>query len=428
MHTPLRMKRMIIVALVMAIPVVGYFLYHTLSSHEKTTAATVTTQQHDIEYYTCTMHPSVREMKPGKCPLCGMELIPVYKNGAGETRRADFIFTVTPAKQQMIGVKFDQARKRKLHKIIYAVGRIDYDERKLAVVNMRVGGWIEKLYVDFTGKAVKKGQPLFQLYSPELVSAQREYLLTKQSLQVEGDVQENDDLLKNSRERLRLWGITDEQIAQLEQRGEPQTSLTMYSPISGFVIEKTALQGMRVEPGMELYKIADLSTVWILSDVYEYELPLVSPGQSAVVTLPTGKSAALEGRVTYIYPTLNPETRTARIRIELPNEKFNLKPEMYANVELHIELGEKLSIPESAVLHSGTREIVFVDKNDGKFELRFVHLGTRAEGYYEIVDGLQEGERVVVSANFLIDAESKIQGVLQRLEGGSTQAPVQHQH
>jgi len=431
MKLSLAMKRIVAGGFVILLAAIGYVLYPILvnshGDHEKGRSAS---QRAEIDYYTCTMHPSVRELKPGKCPICGMELIPVYRKGTSAAQHVDFTFTVTPAKQQMIGVKFDEAKKRPLHKVISAVGRIDYDERKLAVVSMRVGGWIEKLFVDFTGKFVGEGQPLFQFYSPDLVSTQREYLLAQQTLRQEGQYNRLHDstLLQTSRDRLRLWGITDEQITELEQRGEPLTYLTIYSPRTGYVIEKTAVQGMHVEPGMQLYKIADLSTVWVHADVYEYELPLVTPGLEATITLASTESARFQGRVTYIYPTLNPETRTARVRIELPNPGNRLKPQMYANVELHIPLGQRLSIPESAVLHSGTREIVFVDKGDGIFDARFVHLGTRAEGYYEIIDGLRDGERVVTSANFLIDAESKIQGVLHRMEGRVTTAPAQHQH
>jgi Cu(I)/Ag(I) efflux system membrane fusion protein len=417
---------LLVIGTVAVLAMAGYFLYLMLfDSHAGHDQTIVQTQQAEIEYYTCTMHPSVRAQKPGKCPLCGMELTPVFRKGTQTAEQFDLTFTVTPAKQQLIGVKFDDAKVREIHKIIYAVGKVNYDERKLGVVNMRIGGWIQDLHVDFTGKFVKKGQPLFSLYSPELVSAQREFLIAKQALQPD---EADAGLLQTARERLRLWNVTDDQIDQLEKRGEPETYLTIVSPISGYVIEKMVLKGMRVEPGMDLYKIANLSTVWVHADVYEYELPSVRTGQEATISLSTNRSEMFKGRVTYIYPTLNPETRTARIRVELPNPQNKIKPEMFANVELHVNLGRRLSIPESAVLHSGTREIVFVDKGDGIFEVRFVHLGTRAEGYYEITDGLADGERVVTSANFLIDAESKIQGVLQRLEGGATTAPVQHQH
>jgi Cu(I)/Ag(I) efflux system membrane fusion protein len=295
---------------------------------------------------------------------------------------------------------------------------------------------------------VRKGQPLFTIYSPELVSTQEEYLQALRALhnapvatagtdhrqQLAGTTAvylNPQEVLQTARQRLLLWDITEEQIAELEQRGKPETYLTIYSPINGHVIEKMALKGMRVESGMELYKIADLSTVWVYADVYEYELPHVKLGQKAEITLSYLPGEKFGGKITYIFPYLNMNTRTARVRIELPNRDGKLKPEMYANVEIHVDLGNKLAIPENAVLNTGTRQIVFVDKGNGLFEARFVKLGARAEGLYEIKEGLAEGERVVSYANFLIDAESKVQGVLQRLENGSHQATaesVQHKH
>jgi Cu(I)/Ag(I) efflux system membrane fusion protein len=420
----MKKNNIIIIIVTGLIAATGYFLFPLLfpGGHDHAASSAQSTEA-EIEYYTCTMHPSVREIKPGKCPLCGMELIPVFRKGAMEVHQFDFTFTVPRAKQQLIGVKFDVAEVRDLVSTINAVGKVAFDERRLAVVNMRVGGWIEELYVDFTGKFVSKGQPLFSFYSPDLVSAQQEFLLAKQSL----DDDSSRELAETARNRLMLWGITPEQIAELENRGEPETYVTIHSPISGFVVEKKAIRGARIDAGVEVYKIADLSHVWILADIYEYELPLVQIGQEALVTLSMRTTGALTGRVTYIQPTLNPETRTAGVRVELPNVGYRLKPEMYANVELNSQLGKRLSVPESAVLHAGPREIVFVDKGEGVFELRFVHLGARAEGYYEVTEGLAAGERVVASANFLIDAESKIQGVLQRLEGTPVQSEP-HRH
>lgn len=386
----------------------------------------------EIDYYTCTMHPSIKETKPGRCPICSMDLTPVYKKGKASKEKVDLTFSVSPVKQQLIGVKFTTVEYRQLEKIIHAVGRVDYDERKLAVVNLRISGWIQDLYADFTGKYVKKGEPLFTLYSPDLVSAQQEYLLARQSQQPESvwtveSNQEGKGLIETARERLRLFGITDEQIDKLEKRDKPETYLTISSPISGNVVEKMALKGMRVEPGMTLYKIADLSNVWVYADVYEYELSYVKTGQEARTTLSSFPGEVFKGRITYIFPYLNPNTRTAKVRIEIPNPLGKLKPEMYGNVELRIHLGKKLTIPESAVLQTGVRQIVFVDKGDGLFEVRFIKLGARTEELYEVKEGLDEGERVVSSANFLIDAESRVQGVLQRMEmatGGEIRNPT----
>ncbi|MCI0694248.1 efflux RND transporter periplasmic adaptor subunit [candidate division KSB1 bacterium] len=390
-------------------------------------------QENEIDYYTCTMHPSVKSKEPGKCPICSMDLVPVMKKAKVDTGKVDLTFSVSPVKQQLIGVKFSTAEVVPLHKTIRAVGRVDYDERKLAVVNLKISGWIKDLLVDYTGQFVGKGQPLFTIYSPELVSTQEEYLQARRALQslpmaamsMDNRQQTSSppttyinpqEVLNTAKQRLLLWDLTEAQIAELEQRGQPETYLTIYSPINGHVIEKMALKGMHVEPGMRLYKFADLSTVWVYADVYEYELLHVKVGQSATITLSYLPGETFEGRITYVFPYLNMNTRTARVRIELPNRDGKLKPEMYAEVEIFVDLGNKLAIPESAVLNTGVRQIVFVDKGDGIFEVRFVQLGARAKGLYEITEGLQAGERVVSYANFLIDAESKVQGVLQRLE------------
>ncbi len=401
--------------------------------------------ENEIDYYTCTMHPSVHEAHPGKCPICSMDLVPVMKKAAlkESERKVDLTFAVSPVKQQLIGVKFSAAEVLPLQKTIRAVGRVYYDERKVAVVNLKISGWIQNLYADYTGQFVKKGQPLFDIYSPELVSTQEEYLLAfkaineqklgpsasadSQSISNPNLLVNAAEVLRNVRQRLLLWDITEEQIAELEKRGKPDTYLTIHSPISGYVINKVALKGMRVEPGMELYKIVDLSTVWVYADVYEYELPYIKVGQQAEVKLTYYPSEVFKGRITYIFPYLNQNTRTARVRIEFPNRDGKLKPEMYADVEIRVNLGKKLAIPESSVLNTGVRQIVFVDKGEGLFEVRFVKLGARAAGFYEIKEGLKAGERVVSYANFLIDAESKVQGVLQRIKSDEP-SPLDHKN
>lgn len=381
----------------------------------------------DVAFYTCTMHPSVHESEPGRCPICNMDLVPVMKNAATETGEVDLTFHVSNAKQQLVGVTFAVAERRDVHKVIAAYGLVDYDETRLSVVNLRVGGWIDKLFVDFTGRHVRKGEPLFLLYSPDLVSAQSEYLLAHTSTHATtGSYAQS--LVETARERLRLWQITDEQVQELERSGKPLTSIPIVAPVSGFVVEKMVVEGMRVEPDMALYRIADLSTLWLQADVYESDLRFVKVGQPATVTLPA-QGIELQGKVSYIDPVLNPATRAARVRVALDNHDGALKPDMYANVELHVDLGERLVVPESAVLRTGERQIVFVDQGNGIFEMRLVKLGARARGFYEILEGIAEGERVVSSANFLIDAESRVQGVLKRLEGDTTTtAPPEHRH
>lgn len=380
--------------------------------------------------YTCTMHPSVRQSEPGRCPICGMDLVPVEPAVHTDTAGVDLTFAVSPAKQQLAGVAFATVERRLLATSIRAYGRVDTDETRLAVVNLRVSGWIEKLFVDFTGQFVRKGDPLLSIYSPELISAQSEYLLALRSaLRYPGQTTDP-EMVRTARERLRLWQFSDEQVHQLEARGEPETHVTIASPASGFVVEKMAIEGMRVEPGMTLYKIADLSSVWVQAEVYESDLAQVKVGQEALVTLPGQNNRALTGHVAYVDPVLSPQTRTARVRVVLENRDGTLKPDMYAVVTIRADLGERLVVPANAVLPTGEHEIVFVAKGGGRFEVRFVHTGVHGDEFYEVTDGLDAGERVVTSANFLIDAESKVQGVLQRLESGapSTPTPAPHRH
>ncbi len=331
---------------------------------------------------------------------------------------------VDPAKQQLIGLRIAEATYRPLEKTIRTVGRIEYDERKLRQINTKIDGWIEHLYMDFTGKLVKKGDPLFSIYSPELVSTQEEYLLALQaktqigSSPFERVAAAGNSLLEAARRRLLLWDITQEQIAELEQSGQPTKTLTLVSPIDGFIIEKTALEGMRVDPSMVLYKIADLSTVWVQADIYEYELPLVKVGQQATVHLSYYPGRTFRGRVTYLYPSLDSKTRTAKVRLELPNTgAWQLKPGMFADVELKVSLGRRLAIPHEAILDSGTRQIVFVENGEGHFEPKEVTLGLRVDDLHEIVSGIQPGTRVVASANFFLDSESKLRESMGAMAG-----------
>ena len=382
-----------------------------------------------IAYYTCTMHPSVRATEPGRCPICNMDLVPVRVSAAGDTQSVDLTFTVPPAKQQLVGVTFASVGRSNAQRTVRAFGRVAADETRTTDVNLRVGGWIEDLYVDFTGRVVRRGEPLFTLYSPELLAAQGEFQVALSAAQSGGSAEEGARLVASARERLRLWQMTDDQIRALEAGGAPTTTVAIASPATGVVVEKMAVKGMRVEPGMTLYTIVDLSRVWVNADVYESELPLVHIGQHAHVTVPSVPRRVIEGTIAYIDPVLDPATRTARARLSISNEKGDLKPEMFVEVGIQVELGERLVVPESAVLRTGERQIVFVDKGGGVFEARLVTLGVRAGEDVEVVDGLHEGERVVASANFLIDAEAQVQGVLRRMEGDASPSPAPvHRH
>ncbi len=354
------------------------------------------------------IQPDTRNMKE----MTGMETNPMSDHSAMESPQASLM--VSPFKQQMIGVQTAVVEKRRLSTTVRAVGRVTYNEQRITHVNLRISGWIEDLYVDFTGQHVKKGQPLFTLYSPELVTTQEEYVL---ALQAFDDVlqsplpqvhQQAEQVVDAARDRLRLWTFTDNQIEALEIRGTPTTSVTIFSPISGYVIDKTAFQGMFVKPEMTMYTIADLSTIWVQAEVYEYELSFIQVGQSAKLTLESFPGETFPGRVTYIYPYLNKASRTVQVRLEFSNPQVRLKPDMYGMVLIQIDRGLRLAIPDQAVLDSGLRQVVFVAHEKGMFELREITLGPKVGSFFEVTHGLKEGERIVTSGTFLLDSESRL--------------------
>ncbi|HNZ64339.1 MAG TPA: efflux RND transporter periplasmic adaptor subunit [Smithella sp.] len=329
---------------------------------------------------------------------------------------------ISPEQQQLIGVKTVKVSLKTIQKVIRTVGRIEADERKQATINTKIEGWIEKLHVDYTGRYIKKGEPLVEIYSPELLATQQEFLALIKWAKQPGDKKKDDTLslmlskdaevsLDAARQRLRLWDISEDQIKQIEQTGKPFRTLTLYSPVSGFVTQKMAVQGMKVLPGEKLFDIADLSVIWIIADIYEYEMPLVKVGQQAKITLSYFPGKELSSKIDYIYPTMSADTRTAKIRLTLPNPQGLLKPQMFTNVEIRISLGQKLVVPESAVIDTGTSQVVYVDKGEGAFEPREVELGLRADGSVEVLRGVKAGEKVAASANFLIDSEAQLKGV-----------------
>jgi Cu(I)/Ag(I) efflux system membrane fusion protein len=324
-------------------------------------------------------------------------------------------------KQQLIGVKTVAVSFRQIGKVIRTVGRVDYDERKLATVNMKYEGWIEKLYADYTGMQVRKGQPLAEIYSPELLATQQEFLNTLRWAKSSGGAKEGavagmlnrdaEAIVDAARQRLRLWDITDEQIKSIEETGKPVRTVTLVSPADGTVVQKNAVQGMRVMPGDKLFDIADLSSVWIISDVYENELPLINAGETARISVSSLPGKELSAKIEFVYPTLSGEARTVKVRLTVPNPGGRLKPQMFTNVEIKAGMGKRLAVPDDAVLDTGTRSIVYVDKGDGNFEPREVKLGLRADGYREVLSGLKNGEKVARSATFLIDSEAQLKGV-----------------
>jgi len=356
----------------------------------------------DVAYYTCPMHTSVQQPTPGKCPICGMELTPV--------KQADLssgAIVVDEVRRQQIGVRTAAAEHRNIARQIRAVGQVKVDETRLADVNLRMSGWVDRLLVEETGQRVREGQTLFTLYSPELYAAEREYL-TALTRERGGSSAAVSELTRASEQRLRLLGMSQAQIRELERRGQAWENVPVVSPSTGYVIEKDIVEGGRVEAGTRVYRIADLSRLWVDADVYEADLAQVKMGQSVTVKLPFVPGRTFEGRVDYIYPTLSGMTRTGRVRVALNNPDLILKPDMYANVELEVDLGERLVIRDSAVIYTGPRRLVFVDLGEGRLRPQEVEIGEYAGGYVEVTKGLQPGDVVVTSGNFLVAAESRI--------------------
>lgn len=324
---------------------------------------------------------------------------------------------------QSIGVKFEPAEQRLLERAIRTVGRVEVDERQLARVTVKLEGWIDRLYVNYTGEHVRKGQILFTLYSPELVATQEEYLIALRSSRTLGQSEFPEvaagakALLAASRRRLLLWDIRESHIHDLERTGEVLTTLPIHAPLSGTVISKTAVAGLQTKPGDELYTIANLSHIWIIGDIYEYELPLIEIGQTANVSLSYAPDVSLKARISFIYPTVDPQTRTAKVRFELDNPGERLKPGMYTNLELKIPLGVRMAVPKDAILESGERQIIFIHLGGGRLEWRNAKLGVRAGDWVEVLEGVREGEHVVTSANFLIDSESRLRSAVGGMPG-----------
>jgi multidrug efflux pump subunit AcrA (membrane-fusion protein) len=349
-----------------------------------------------------------------------MDLIPVYEEGAEESDAG--AIRIDPVTMQNMGVRSAPVERRSLSREIRTVGRIDYNEKRVEHIHTKVKGWVERLFVDFTGEEVRKGAPLLSIYSPELVSTQEEYLLAlkyKKSLgesSFESISEGADSLLNSTRKRLELWDISPRQIAELEQQGEVRKTLTLHSPTKGVVIDKRVQEGMFVEPGKNLYTIADISQVWVYADIYEYELPWLSVGQEAEMTLSYLKGKTFRGKITYIYPFLDKKTRTVKVRIEFDNPDWELKPDMYSNVKIQSKVADStLVVPVEAVLRSGERDVVIVMREEGKFQPRNVQIGAEGEGYYQVLSGLTDGDVVVTSAQFLIDSESKLKEAINKM-------------
>ena len=444
----------------------GYFaLVLLLALFAVSCSKKAATPEGEKTLYTCGMHPQVIQDKPGDCPICGMKLTPVRKQpsaaaasspaaGGGERKIKYYKSTMmlgeisqTPRKDSMgmemvpvyegeeegaaitvdavtiqkMGVRTAPVTRGPLRRVIRSVGTVDFNETALADVTTKFSGYIEKLHVDSTGKQVRKGEPLFDIYSPDLYSAQNEYVLALN--------QGAGGLRASARLKLSLYDISEDQIAELEKTRQPQRTLSVRAPIDGIVVEKMAVQGQRAEAGMKLYRLADLAIVWVQSQIYEQDLAYIKLGQEAEVSLSYLPDRKFRGRVTYVYPTVDAKTRTAQVRMEFHNPGLFLKPGMFATVEIRAELeASTLLVPDTAVLRSGEKNTVFVALEGGRFDPRTVTLGPRSEdNAYQVLSGLSEGEQVVTSGQFMLDSESQLREAIQKMLNPDAQAkPPEH--
>ena len=371
-----------------------------------------------ILYWYDPMHPAYKSDKPGIAPDCGMTLVPKYAEDESMAKMPMGTVTIPPEKQVLAGVRTAMVERKSMVRDIRTTAQIVADETRIAHVHVKVAGYIDKVYVDFVGQLIKKGQPLFTLYSPDLVSTQEEYLIAKRGNATLGNApfqeisQGSQSLLQSARQRLKLWDISDEQIKELDESGKVSKDLTFYSPITGFVTDRKAFPQTSVTPDTELYTVSDLSTVWADADIYEYEVPFVHLGQRVSLTLSYYPGKRYTGTISYIYPTVDPQTRTVKARIEIPNPEFALKPQMFADAQLHVDYGTKIIVPQDAVLNSGTEQHVFVVHDGGMFEPRKITVGPVVDGQAVILTGLRAGEKIVVAGNFLIDSESGLKSAM----------------
>jgi RND family efflux transporter MFP subunit len=431
--------------------------------------------------YHCPMHPTIVSDRPGECPICHMTMVPMDEEthsssapSPATAKRVVYRSTMNPnevsdkpgkdsmgmemvaediaepsaheagdvtglatvripaQKRQLIGVKSTEAKFGPFVRKIRAVGRVVTDETRLREVHTKIAGYVETLFANATGEIVHRGQPLLSIYSPELLASQQEYVVALKARErtagssLPSVAGSGEEIVASARRRLNLFDMSDDQVRQLETSGLATRAVTVYSPITGTVLQRMVTQGQRVDPETALLTIADLSKVWVVAAVYEYEAPFVHVGDRAVMTLSYAPGRSFEGRVTLVYPVLDAATRTIQVRLEFPNPDLALRPDMFAEVALEADLGERLTVPDSAVMQTGTRDVVFVDKGDGVFEPREIQIGLRLPDVYEVRGGLSNGERVLTSANFYVDSESKLKAALAAMaeDPASTTAPA----
>ncbi len=371
-----------------------------------------------IKYWVAPMDPTYIREGPGKSPM-GMDLVPVYED---DEPSAEGVIRIDPVTVQNIGVRTTKATRGPLYSTIRTVGHVTYNEELVEHVHTKISGWVETLFVDTTGESVYKGQKLLTIYSPELVATQEEYLQALEYKQetagsrFEDITRGADTLIESTRRRLLLMDIDPGQIKALEERGDVQKNMLLRAPATGIVIHKKVFEGMRISPGMEIYTIADLSKVWVLVSVYEYELPFIRVGQMADMTLPYEPGAKYRGRITFIYPYLEPKTRTIQVRMEFDNPGLRFKPDMYANITIDAKASDDaILVPSEAVIRTGARNVVITALGGGKFLPKDVTIGPEGKGFVQVLEGLDEGETVVTSGQFLIDSESNLRETINKM-------------
>lgn len=452
-------KLKIILAAVVVLSIGVYFIvaYLPIGHHQH--------QEEQNQLYTCPMHPQIIQDKPGECPICGMKLVPITKEEKKKEKKTMYRSTMNPnevsdkpgkdsmgmemvpfeaggeeeittppglapvtitrEKREMIGISFEEVKVRPMRKEIRTSVRIVPDETRQFRVMTKVSGWVEKLYVNQTGQYVRRGSPLLSIYSPELLSAQQEYLSAlKAGRKFRGSGDDDmsgtmDEIGKAARERLRLLDISDSQIERIRSSGRVERAVTLYAPSSGYVTEKIVLQGQKIMMNDALMVIVDLSRVWGELDVHESDLPYVRIGMPVVVTLSYWEGRSFKGRISFLNPFMDPDTRVLKARVEIPNGGLVLKPNMYGDARLSYGVGRKLAVSEQAVMRTGVRNYIFIAGRGDLIVPYEVKIGMRSsDGYYEVISGLKGGEKVVTSANFLVDSESSLKAAFREAAAG----------
>ena len=394
----------------------------------------VGTSGRKVAFYRSPMDPNIRSDHPTKDSM-NMDFVPVYADeldAPSSEVAGRAVVTIPAERRQLLGVQSELLKRASLTRVIRTVGRIVPDERLLHHIHIKYDGFIEHVFVDFIGKFVKRGDPLLSIYSPDLFATQQEYLLARRGeselSRTEGDAwKRGSALVEAVRQRLLLWDVRPEEIATLEREGVARRDVNLYADVNGYVLQKQAVHGMRVTPADTLFDLADLSHLWVLADVYEGDLSSIRLGMPAVMETPSAPGRQLRGPVTFISPTVEASTRTTKVRIEIENPGGELKPDMFADVSLNIDLGSALRVPEGAIIDAGDRKLAFVDLGEGRYEPREVILGAKVESGFVVLSGLVEGEKVVVAANFLIDSESSLRAAVSAMKAPS-EAPSPHTH